>query len=212
MHLWRHAPRERVSWNVILSLLTKNFWKVTLHVSVWVEMMIRPTKRTAIMSRSTWACELKSVKTIYVRYNTKVTLHVSVWVEICWICIGINDYTSRSTWACELNKDKQAKQQRVFPSRSTWACELKYSRKPPFPERLSHAPRERVSWNISSMVLIQLLMVTLHVSVWVEMTDEEPTEEEPTGHAPRERVSWNENVCTDFQICCGHAPRERELK
>ena len=74
------------------------------------------------MSRSTWACELKSVKTIYVRYNTKVTLHVSVWVE---------------------------------------------------------------------------------------MTDEEPTEEEPTGHAPRERVSWNENVCTDFQICCGHAPRER---
>ena len=33
--------------------------RVTLHVSVWVEIIIRPTNRTAIMSRSTWACELK---------------------------------------------------------------------------------------------------------------------------------------------------------
>ena len=111
------------------------------------------------------------------------------------------------------NKDKQAKQQRVFPSRSTWACELKYSRKPPFPERLSHAPRERVSWNISSMVLIQLLMVTLHVSVWVEISNHRHYGCDVVvtlhvsvwveiliagtlsfgiaSHAPRERVSWN---------------------
>ena len=63
------------------------------------------------------------------------------------------------------------------------------------------------------------------------MTDEEPTEEEPTGHAPRERVSWNANwlkyenvikesrstwACelkfqqyAEYDRCNGHAPRER---
>ena len=34
-------------------------------------------------------------------------------------------------------------------------------------------------------------MVTLHVSVWVEMEYDEGTIEVENGHAPRERVSWN---------------------
>ena len=145
--------------------------KVTLHVSVWVEMMIRPTKRTAIMSRSTWACELKSVKTIYVRYNTKVTLHVSVWVEICWICIGINDYTSRSTWACELKwqmKSLQRKNLQVTLHVSVWV-EMK-----------------------TSALIFKSAVVTLHVSVWVEIRQEQLTTLSPRSHAPRERVSWND--------------------
>ena len=137
-----------MSWNnLFISQRTSPL--VTLHVSVWVEMHGMQCKSKNYKSRSTWACELKSVEFVSV------------------LMIIRHAPRERVSW----NKDKQAKQQRVFPSRSTWACELKYSRKPPFPERLSHAPRERVSWNISSMVLIQLLMVTLHVSVWVEISN-----------------------------------------
>ena len=54
-----HAPRERVSWNwQILPLLLR--LRVTLHVSVWVEIW---NERRYRGSRG-------------------VTLHVSVWVEI----------------------------------------------------------------------------------------------------------------------------------
>ena len=56
---FRHAPRERVSWNSQINQLQKTS-PVTLHVSVWVEI---PAIRT--------------VSSLH-----KVTLHVSVWVEI----------------------------------------------------------------------------------------------------------------------------------
>ena len=55
-------------------------------------------------------------------------------------------------------------------SRSTWACELKF----PFclivfyPDR--HAPRERVSWNSARYTNFIRSFVTLHVSVWVEIS------------------------------------------
>ena len=53
-----HAPRERVSWNSN-SFAEEYFITVTLHVSVWVEMIaVRMNFRT-YKSRSTWACELK---------------------------------------------------------------------------------------------------------------------------------------------------------
>ena len=139
-------------------------------------------------------------------------------------------------------------------SRSTWACELKLYEKQELKKQLAghaprervswndknfgsfdfglgHAPRERVSWNIrqlwyekSTLVTLHVSVwveievkplvygegsVTLHVSVWVEITEEEPTEEEPTGHAPRERVSWNEIIYSFYIGWNGHAPRER---
>ena len=55
----RHAPRERVSWNFSISskLICD---RVTLHVSVWVEMRLQ----------------------VYGVCKIAVTLHVSVWVEI----------------------------------------------------------------------------------------------------------------------------------
>ena len=58
--LLSHAPRERVSWNAKTSL--KRSWpiKVTLHVSVWVEILNRERS-----DHLAW-----------------VTLHVSVWVEM----------------------------------------------------------------------------------------------------------------------------------
>ena len=78
VHL-RHAPRERVSWNLCL-FLYKCCNRVTLHVSVWVEIFCE-TKYGALQ---------------------KVTLHVSVWVEIFALYLSITRIKSRSTWACEL--------------------------------------------------------------------------------------------------------------
>ena len=76
---YRHAPRERVSWNVIVQALQKTL-SVTLHVSVWVEIK--------------W-CWRRA-------WQNKVTLHVSVWVEIFLFNLYPDVSTSRSTWACEL--------------------------------------------------------------------------------------------------------------
>ena len=119
-----HAPRERVSWNrkntVIYYLI-----EVTLHVSVWVEMINAMHSCLMLLSRSTWACELKYLSVrIYNHFNL-----------------------SRSTWACELkchpikctmNECCHAPRERVswniYASRN---ASLKYR----------HAPRERVSWN-----------------------------------------------------------------
>ena len=56
----------------------------------------------------------------------------------------------------------------------------------------SHAPRERVSWNeIFATWKSNISPVTLHVSVWVEMIDDDFLRNIEVGHAPRERVSWN---------------------
>ena len=97
-----HAPRERVSWNAYGEGSTYPY-KVTLHVSVWVEI---------------WQL-VPVAKPLY------VTLHVSVWVEIT--CISVNDIctSSRSTWACELKSYPCQQHFQGSQSRSTWACELK---------------------------------------------------------------------------------------
>ena len=148
-------------------------WKstVTLHVSVWVEIQCYfkeayPDEE----SRSTWACELKCLwfgkgkiwgerhaPRERVSWNVfpspvaieicPVTLHVSVWVEICYHITHKRLSRSRSTWACELK---------------SFLCYL-------LVVTLCHAPRERVSWNILIECLLCALIVTLHVSVWVEI-------------------------------------------
>ena len=120
---------------------------VTLHVSVWVEILWQSKKLLIILSRSTWACELKC---------------------IC-ICMCTNIWTSRSTWACELKYDDVDKKIRNNTSRSTWACELKCSRMVVSKTVISHAPRERVSWNLLGRFSVTEMKVTLHVSVWVEI-------------------------------------------
>ena len=102
--LKRHAPRERVSWNTMALGMTACS-DVTLHVSVWVEILIQFKSQSNSMSRSTWACELKYCIIMWkgkgmvsrstwacelkypwnmdVFWQRNVTLHVSVWVEIC---------------------------------------------------------------------------------------------------------------------------------
>ena len=142
----RHAPRERVSWNLpvlpsfwalIVTLhvsvwvemlfwgAKKHFWLVTLHVSVWVEMLSSLSVLNLPMSRSTWACELKCCNVQQQGYRQDVTLHVSVWVEILflWATYGAERVTLHVSvwveiWITFLLK-------KIMPSRSTWACELK---------------------------------------------------------------------------------------
>ena len=95
---------------------------VTLHVSVWVEMLHFRYHNTGKKSRSTWACELKlglALQTMQasrhaprerVSWNKQlyngnpsvmVTLHVSVWVEMELCHLWHKNRRSRSTWACE---------------------------------------------------------------------------------------------------------------
>ena len=99
-----HAPRERVSWNPYYPPQDRE-GEVTLHVSVWVEIFkSRVSVFVWMLSRSTWACELKC--------HTRT----------CVIC----HIMSRSTWACELKFLWHLRCSLNVWSRSTWACELKY--------------------------------------------------------------------------------------
>ena len=141
---------------------------------------------TQTLSRSTWACELKCGDIQQRHMERRVTLHVSVWVEILYF------FTFKA----------------IIWSRSTWACELKFAPFPKFVPHISHAPRERVSWNLvySAVKLsigsrstwaceLKWIGVAHHTSV--------------TGHAPRERVSWNCAFIQFLTISPSHAPRER---
>ena len=99
-----------------------------------------------------------------------VTLHVSVWVEICTDVNHLYVGKSRSTWACELKlryrlsdhlTPGHAPRERVSWN-EIWDTDTISS--------IGHAPRERVSWNKKHKDMIKVIAVTLHVSVWVEMS------------------------------------------
>ena len=134
-----------MAWAEILNVIQI----VTLHVSVWVE--IRSLRRGQDLwwkSRSTWACELKSLDLSKIPINHSVTLHVSVWVEMepfgKFSCIGLG----------------HAPRERV-----SWNDFLKGV----VTDSGCHAPRERVSWNSDLFCFPADALVTLHVSVWVEI-------------------------------------------
>ena len=143
----RHAPRERVSWN-----RQRIWWE-------WKASGHAPRERVSWNalsglwhspippSRSTWACELK--------YGN------------CFPSAPCS--RSRSTWACELKWKICFWITWKNSSRSTWACELKFHHLDPCNSCRRHAPRERVSWNANFYNSIGVNAVTLHVSVWVEM-------------------------------------------
>ena len=173
-------------------------------------------------SRSTWACELKWRIGRSLRCYRRVTLHVSVWVEIFGL---INALVSTipvtlhvSVWV-EIHLFCQRLNR--LSSRSTWACELKCPKLSLLWRFLRHAPRERVSWNSDDGLLVCAVIVTLHVSVWVEIFLPNANKIVrcvtlhvsvwveiamcPTCgifilcHAPRERVSWNVHAVRAFQ-------------
>ena len=167
---------SRSTWACELKLLisgsTLHSHFVTLHVSVWVEIYSlskKPLNSPVTLHVSVWV-EMPGLK--FLRERLLVTLHVSVWVEIS---------TTSATPSAAM-------------SRSTWACELKcLSAVRPTAGRC-HAPRERVSWNLECRLWTQLLLVTLHVSVWVEIIVSSLVSILFPRHAPRERVSWNSSA------------------
>ena len=85
-------------------------------------------------------------------------------------------------------------------SRSTWACELKWIFRKLAVMISRHAPRERVSWNPLYTQCKYYSCVTLHVSVWVEITRSSSFTIELWSHAPRERVSWNFGLFLSFTV------------
>ena len=152
-----------------------------------------------MLSRSTWACELKFLK--------------------FWKSPYIHG--SRSTWACELKcqtatavsgADSHAPRERV--SWNGYCCSLGSNTTCHAPrERVSwntsitkllrtdcsHAPRERVSWNTQEQTAEQLCISSR--STWACELKSKPVViclNTPWGHAPRERVSWN-NQCIGHQ-------------
>ena len=196
----RHAPRERVSWNSFQKMVKSNV-EVTLHVSVWVE--------------------ISSVMIVF--WCVPVTLHVSVWVEMHVLCALIRCYNVTLHVSVWVEIQIKMADNTSVASRSTWACELKCCRSALHPTDIGHAPRERVSWNspLTSAALNPL--VTLHVSVWVEISSfafclsvagsrstwacelkSLTTQQacEIISHAPRERVSWNiiQNISIQYIV------------
>ena len=144
-------PWSRSTW--ACELKCKTHWtfpqaaKVTLHVSVWVEIKCIRALCSCFSSRSTWACELKSQNKVYALTIDGVTLHVSVWVEMggqigWWVRPGCHAPRERVSWNIPLNIKLHFKSVTLHVSvwveikgftvvsnpemsRSTWACELK---------------------------------------------------------------------------------------
>ena len=164
-----HAPRERVSWNKYCKK-RKTVVFVTLHVSVWVEilLMCRANRFNAVtLHVSVWV-EI-SLPT-GASCSTRVTLHVSVWVEIfhaiqrlqqskvtlhvsVWVEIAVN-FIYCAFWIVTLHVSvwveivEFSDPALIKKSRSTWACELKWQGESWDRRWGRHAPRERVSWNV----------------------------------------------------------------
>ena len=143
-----HAPRERVSWNI--PVFSWNIWRCSHapreRVS-WNTFTSSPSlkqSRHAPRERVSWN-RLKLANFCRVRRHAP---------------------RERVSWNFhECGGDIQAVQ-----SRSTWACELKSPNRLAMIVALRHAPRERVSWNLLPSPVAMATWVTLHVSVWVEMT------------------------------------------
>ena len=202
-------------------------------MSVWVEIAHILEIQLHVVSRSTWACELKScygrrhlvriwsrstwaceLKLLYLNdyFGTNyVTLHVSVWVEIfeaykTWEEETVTLHVSvwvEMAWAEILNVI-----QIVTLHVSVWV-EIRSLRRG---QDLWWKSRSTWACELKSLDLSKIPInhsVTLHVSVWVEMEPFGKFSCIGLGHAPRERVSWNDflkGVVTDSGC---HAPRER---
>ena len=191
-YLLRISPAVTLHVSVWVEIL--NFRKfhitsnVTLHVSVWVEMFSMIFTRLSILSRSTWACELKWQWCCNAENPWSVTLHVSVWVEIWpifWYLTQKIVTLHVSVWVeiCRVDVTHDASAGHAPRERVSW----NNAEQTGTIQVHSHAPRERVSWN-------QQIVRDLRKA---------------GSHAPRERVSWNHMWPCCHRILIGHAPRER---
>ena len=141
-----HAPRERVSWNCQRNLQFHQR-PVTLHVSVWVEI-IDKNHSTNLVNRHAPRERVSWNPVIPINEITNnVTLHVSVWVEIgkalsvfLQECHAPRERVSwnvilslltKNFWKVTLHVSVWVeiwiflRWNQFIASRSTWACELK---------------------------------------------------------------------------------------
>ena len=119
----RHAPRERVSWNLInlifLSMIQSHAPRERVSWNLWGKTPWTVLLSHAPRERVSW-----NNKLIRPVNGRKVTLHVSVWVEMILPMAYLRKSLSRSTWACELKFEMKDTEEEGAESRSTWACEL----------------------------------------------------------------------------------------
>ncbi len=118
------------------------------------------------------------------RVSWNVSDHVSVLVYLG------HAPRERVSWNCRLGLSAEFHRR----SRSTWACELKSFVLDLLTSATGHAPRERVSWNLMLNFCEKKQYVTLHVSVWVEMTFSAIPQE-----LQKSRSTW---ACELKCLCC----------
>ena len=183
-----HAPRERVSWNFLVSIYSINKAGHAPRERVSWNFLCGFVLCLLVLSRSTWACELKSASAAKL---SETNGHAP---------------RERVSWNCQLKVFAGVTPGHAPRERVSWNPVNATSRL--HSER--HAPRERVSWNFMYCPKNRTkVKVTLHVSVWVEMKFLRERLLPLPRHAPRERVSWNCGGGDFFSPSFRHAPRER---
>ena len=150
MYMYRHPPREDVSWNIVtpfysfsitvillvrmwveitIAIIRDWYWIVILLVRMWVEMTRLDIKSSMKRSSSSWGCELK--------YECNIIFFFKVLSSSSWGCElkylfwnRIDDLLpSSSSWGCELKCDSSDLIFWTLSSSSSWGCELKWSRR-----------------------------------------------------------------------------------
>ena len=142
-----HAPRERVSWNLVNSCTVFSLPGHAPRERVSWNFALQ-SRIPSYPSRSTWACELKCPWLLRCARCCQVTLHVSVWVEIAFI-----NFTAHATY--------------VTLHVSVWV---------EITRMVNVEDNKKVTLHVSVWVEIitnnrwqKVSKVTLHVSVWVEI-------------------------------------------
>ena len=185
-----HAPRERVSWNFAKITYINNCSSHAPRERVSWNNISWALLRNSTLSRSTWACELKSERS---SFSGMVI-------------------ASRSTWACELKSQylrcsfqapRHAPRERV-----SWNCDKLFW----VFRSVCHAPRERVSWNVCAFLTENFARshaprerVSWNSNSW-------RCYRYRIRHAPRERVSWNFQPTIHQRIATSRSTWACELK
>ena len=146
------------------------FTFVTPHAGVWVEIFL----------------------TLRIYIDRLVTPHAGVWVEIVRVllllCCGVIVTPHAGVWVEILRLMKVFRSLTVTPHAGVWVeimafptlhfqetslptreCELKCFQRNNSVIGAGHSPRGSVSWNARNSAFFQLIPVTPHAGVWVEM-------------------------------------------
>ena len=149
-----HPPREDVSWNVHHILVVKSSLHVILLVRMWVEIRKERQVLLTFQSSSSWGCELKySQKKNWRRLRSHPPREDVSWND-GKTAGEVYEALSSSSWGCELKLFTKKSSAGWRASSSSWGCELKWIKIILSIVIRRHPPREDVSWNLKTMILI----------------------------------------------------------